>query len=181
MRVARKPLALAALAAAGLAAAFALIGAPAAAAYTIDQLPGLGYSVSVTYGTDGCNTWKAGYGHQQQTNLGSDCDPDFPARVDALVAATCPCAQTASTTTAAATTTDQATTTAPVTTAPTQTDPPPPATTTTADPVQAQIAALQAQIDQIRDQLVSLVKILVQWPGIDPGILSQLLALQPGG
>lgn len=172
----RKPLALAALAAAGLAAAFALIGAPVAAAYTISQLPGLGYSVSVTYGTDGCNTWKAGYGHQQQTNLGSDCDPDFPARVDALVVATCPCAQTASTTTAAATTTEPL-----ATTAPTQTDPPPPATTTAADPVQAQIAALQAQIDQIRDQLVSLVKILVQWPGIDPGILSQLLALQPGG
>lgn len=170
----RKPLALAALAAAGVAAGFALIGAPAAAAYSIDQLPGLGYSTSVVHGTDGCNTWKAGYHQQPQTDLGSDCDPGFQARVDALVAATCPCAQPATTTTAA-TTTDPATTT-------TTTDPPPPPpATTTADPVQAQIADLQKQIDQIRDQLVSLVKILVQWPGIDPGILTQLLALQTGG
>ena len=46
----------------------------------------------------------------------------------------------------------------------------------TAD-LQTQIVALQQQVQAIQDELTALVKILVQWPGIDPGILAQLMAL----
>lgn len=116
----KKLTALATLAAAGILAALAVTGA--ANAYTVDQLPGLGYSVSVTHLADGCNLWAAGYGSQPRTDLGSDCDPGFQGRVDTLIAATCPCAQTS--------------TAAPTTAAPTATTvtapPPPPVTTTVA-------------------------------------------------
>lgn len=111
-------LGVAALLAAGVLAALAI--APSAAAYSIDQLPGLGYSTSKSDLGNGCHSWKAGYGNvlpPQQTDLGSDCDSGFQGRVDALVAATCPCAQT----TSSAATTDAAATTVPATTTETQT------------------------------------------------------------
>jgi hypothetical protein len=107
--------ALAALAAAGVLAALTL--APAAAAYTWDQLPGLGYSINVVNHSNGCHDVSAGYGSASKTSLGSDCDSDFQARLDAFVAATCPCAQPATTTTTTATTTTTSTTTDAATTA----------------------------------------------------------------
>lgn len=102
--------------------AFALAGAACAAllitssasAYTIDQLPNLGYSVIVDSGLGGgCHGYQAGYGNAPKTDLGSDCDPGFQGRVDALVNATCPCVQSTTTapTTTASTTTPPTTTT----------------------------------------------------------------------
>lgn len=201
--------------AAGMAVA-ALTIPVAASAYTTDQLPNLGYQVSVMNLGNNCHDWTvSGYG--ASADLGSDCDAGFQATLDAFVQRTCPCAQTTTTTTtAAATTATVATTTtavaapppstvtttaapsAPVTTdttatasapapaaAPAATDttataataPAPTTTDTTTCDVQCQIADLQSQINAIRSELVQLIQILEQWPGIDPGILAQLMAL----
>lgn len=100
----------------------ALVLAPPAQAYSIDQLPGLGYSVSVLHLANGCSTWQAGYGNASKTDLGSDCDADFQSRVDALVNATCPCAQPPATAPPPP---------PPTTTAPADTTTVPPATTAT--------------------------------------------------
>lgn len=171
--------------AAGLAAALALTFAPAAQAYTPDQLPTLGYAVSVLALGNNCHSWSAtGYG--AHADLGSDCEPGFQAALDAFVTATCPCAQ-AATTTAPATTTGATETVPATTTAPASTDQAPEAApplapvqapTATCD-VQCQIASLQAQIDALRGQLAKLTAILSAMPGLDPLIRDALMAGTP--
>lgn len=185
----RQIMATVAAGAAGLAAAAALTLAPTANAYAPDQLPSLGYAVSVLALGNNCHSWSAtGYG--AHADLGSDCEPGFQAALDAFVTATCPCAQPPATTTAPATTEAVI---APVTTAATTTAASP--STTTAAPeqpaqaatapatapadVQAQIANLQAQIDALRGQFLKLLQILAVWPNPDPGILALLLSATP--
>lgn len=83
--------------------------------------------------------------------------------------------------TAGTTTTDTSTVT---TTTDAQTPAPAPAIqiqtviqqTDTSD-IQAQIAGLQAQIDELRAELSQLKTILQTWPGLDPGLLAEILAL----
>lgn len=104
---------------------------------------------------------------------------------DTATSTTDPAATT--TTSTDATSTDQTSTDATTTDAAPAPAPAPPVTdttTTTAAPapvcdVQCQIADLQSQIDSLRGQLGQLVQILETWPGIDPGILSELMAVQP--
>lgn len=162
----RKLALLVALAAAG--AMLALVVARPASAWSIQDATANGFTVDQVANGSCTEVYITGHG-ASRTDLGSTCDGGFQAALDAFMGQWCPCAQAATTTVP---------TTDPATTAPTDTNPPPPPTTTAADPVQAQIADLQKQIDQIRGELVSLIQILERWPGIDPGILSQLLALQ---
>lgn len=151
----------AAIAAAGLVAAFALT--PAANAWNPDDLARLGYSTDVTRLADGCHLWKAsGYG--ASADLGNDCDAGFQARLDAFINTTCPCVLG---TTTAATTAPGATTTAPPTT--TAAGPPPPpnppittvvtsdtatvtVTIASTDDLAALKAELQAQIDALKQK-----------------------------
>lgn len=63
----------------------ALAAATAASAATIDQLPGLGYSVSMVTQLDGCHAYTAtGYG--ATGNFGTDCDATFQQNLDTFVA-----------------------------------------------------------------------------------------------
>lgn len=127
--------ALAALTAAGVLAALAI--APTASAYTWDQLPALGYSLNVLNLSDGCHQVAAGYGTQAKTNLGSDCDADFQARLDAFVQSTCPCAQPTTTAPPAPTTTAETTATVPPATTTVSSPSPSPTTTVVTTVVQA--------------------------------------------
>lgn len=103
--------ALVALACLGAAAALILPGL-ARADYTPDQLPNMGYSVTITYLGDNCHDWKAkGYGYS--ADLGSDCDPGFQHNLDVFIQESYPPLQTTTTSTTA---TDATTTTAPTTT-----------------------------------------------------------------
>lgn len=114
------------LLAAGLAAALTLGGT--ANAYTITQLPNMGFGVLMIYQpANGCHQYKVGWRNDPKTDLGSDCDPGFQQRLDAFMAANCPprvCpenAPTTVTTTQTQTETDMLVTTA---------APPDPVTTT---------------------------------------------------
>lgn len=157
-------LALAALLAAGVLASLTL--APAANAYTVDDLLRNGYSTFVVNLGGGCRSWKVSrppVNAQLGTDLGSDCDPDFQARLDAYITATCPCAQPTTTSTAATTTTpaDTTTTTAPPPTDPTTTTappppPPPPAPVTTVDTTAQVIDALTARIVALEQKIAAL-------------------------
>lgn len=63
----------------------ALVAATSAAAATIDQLPGLGYSVSMLTLPDGCHGYTAsGYG--ASADFGTDCDAAFQQKLDSFVA-----------------------------------------------------------------------------------------------
>ena len=155
---------LAALTAAGVLAALAI--APAAAAYTWDQLPGLGYSLSVENLADGCHVVSAGYGSAAKTLIGNDCDADFQAKLDAFVQATCPCAQP--TTTAAPASTVTPTTPPVTTTSPSDPAPAPTPTTTEAAPTTptttaietATTSAVDARIAQLEADIASLKTLL---------------------
>lgn len=156
---------LAVLTAAGVLAALAI--APSAAAYTWDQLPGLGYSLRVGNLSDGCHLIEAGYGNAPKTLIGNDCDTDFQAKLDAFVQATCPCAQTTTTATPAAAPEPTPTpTTAPSdpapAPAPTTTEPTSPPTTTaietttTTSAIDAKLAELEAEIASLKTALSAL-------------------------
>lgn len=113
-----------ALAAAGLALALTL--GPTAQAYTITQLPNMGFGVLMAYlPQNGCHAYKVGWRNDPKTDLGSDCDPGFQNRLNAFMAQNCPprvCPENAPTTvTTTQTETDMLVTTA---------APPDPVTTT---------------------------------------------------
>lgn len=135
---------LAAVAAAGIATALALT-ASSAQAYTTADLFNLGYSVLEITLANGCHDWRATPpGAGNRIDIGSDCDPNFNANVDAFIRATCParlCPVTttvtnATTQTTVSTSVSTVTTTATVTQPTTVTLPPetqtlPPQTVTT--------------------------------------------------
>jgi len=121
----------ASLAAAGLLAALT-IGTEQARAYTIIDLPNMGFGVLSINLANGCHQYKVGWHNDNKTDLGSDCAPDFQSRLDAFVASHCPpyvCP--GSTVTVATTATTMQTTTVTQTTTETLTLPAPPAVTTT--------------------------------------------------
>lgn len=162
----KKVLLAAALALAGAGVA-TLIASPVARAYTPDQLPGLGYSVAVDNLADGCHEWSAGYGNAPRQLIGNDCSSDFQAKLDAFVAATCPCVQTTTAAAATLSTSTVASTDAvPTTTGQVPVPPPPPTTVTTTATVnqsaavsdlQSRVATLEAQIADLQKRVDALV------------------------
>ena len=123
--------ALTTMSAAGLIAALALTTQPARA-YTIIDLPNMGFGVLSINLANGCHQYKVGWHNDNKTDLGSDCAPTFQANLDAFVASHCPpyvCP--GSTVTVATTATTMQTTTVTQTTTETVTQPAPPAVTTT--------------------------------------------------
>jgi hypothetical protein len=60
-------------------------------AYTIGDLPNLGFGVVfISLPTPGCHQYKVGWRNDPKTDLGSDCDPAFQQRLDDFMAAHCP-------------------------------------------------------------------------------------------
>jgi hypothetical protein len=122
--------ALASLAAAGLLLALTINTKPAYA-YSIIDLPNMGFGVLSIGLANGCHQYKVGWHNDNKTDLGSDCASDFQSRLDAFVASHCPpyvCP--GSTVTVATTATSVQTTTLTQTTTETVTEPAPPAVTT---------------------------------------------------
>ena len=78
----------AALLAAGLATALAIT--QTANAYRISDLPGMGFGVLLINLSDGCHQYKVSWHNDPKTDLGSDCAPDFQAKLDAFMASHCP-------------------------------------------------------------------------------------------
>jgi hypothetical protein len=158
----------AAAAAAGLTVGLLAL-APAAHAYSVHQLPSLGYSVEVTTLVGGCREYSAGYGKTPRQLIGTDCDGDWQAKLDAFVQATCPCAQTTTTEAPAppvepvpppaTNTTGSPEPSPPPTT--TEAGPPTTATTTAPDPISdlaARITALEQQIAALTSRVDRLEK-----------------------
>lgn len=89
MRSAARYTALVGILALGLLVA-ALIGPSKAHAYTILDLPNMGFGVLLINLPNGCHQYKVGWHNDRKTDLGSDCDPAFQAKLDAFMAANCP-------------------------------------------------------------------------------------------
>ncbi|MDE2105127.1 MAG: hypothetical protein KGL39_48310 [Patescibacteria group bacterium] len=152
-----------------------------------------------------CGTARASFTYGTAAYPAAPTDSSFASNLDSFANANAPATTTTTTTTQASTTTPT-TTAAPTTTttaaapATTTTGGAAPATTTTTASTQATtapaatttvvvtttdcpggcqqaITALAAQVAALQAEVTQLVSILRTWPGIDPGILSQLVAL----
>lgn len=176
---------------AGLASAIALTLPASAKAWNIGSPPP-GFTVTSTVGCNGPDytIWGGPWGSQDLGSMDPNCNGGsytaFQSRLDYYIDSNCPyvvecytaypqyapTTQTTTTTTAASTTTT-ATTTAPTDTTPAAAPAPP---ITTCD-LQCQVDTLSAQVAALKQQFAQLVLILEEWPGIDPGILAQLMSL----
>lgn len=126
--------------------AAALVAPTKASAYSPYDLINMGYSTRMMRLSDGCHDWQIGLPGKDRTDIGSDCDPNFQANLDAYendtfcylkpLDPTCiptVTVTTSETTTQTETTTETATVAAPpvtVTTPPETVPAPPPVTTT---------------------------------------------------